>query len=94
MTKEMTSLSNLAFNYLSHVTHIITPRQLLSGRALLECPSCGLHEDVRADMTLVTVAAEAPDLDTGLSFAAMDEEGAYWWCPGCGQPFAADRGVD
>ncbi len=69
-------------------------RQLLSGRALLECPSCGLHEDVRADMTLVVIAADAPDRDTGLSFSPMDDAGAYWWCPGCGQPFAVDRGVE
>lgn len=63
--------------------------RLLSGRQFLECPSCGLHEDELADMTLVVATTEEPGQDTGLRFAAMDEEGATWWCPSCGSPFSA-----
>ena len=66
-------------------------QHLLTGRALLECPACGLHEDELADMTVIVVAVDLPGADTGLRFAAMDEDGSYWWCPGCGQPFSADR---
>jgi len=63
--------------------------RLLSGRQLLECPSCGLHEDELADMTLVVAAADQPGIDTGLRFLVMDDEGAVWSCPSCGSPFSA-----
>lgn len=62
--------------------------RLLSGRHLLECPSCGLHEDELADMTMVVATAEEPGHDTGLRFSAMDDEARTWWCPACGSPFA------
>ena len=62
--------------------------RLLSGRQLLECPSCGLHEDELADMTRIVASAEEPGQDTGLRFAAMDDEETTWLCPSCGLPFA------
>ena len=41
--------------------------RLLSGRQLLECPNCGLHEDELADMTLVVVTGDV--FDDGVSAA-------------------------
>ena len=55
--------------------------RLQAGRALLECPSCGLREDELADLTLVVCAMDAPGIDTGLRFEES-EEGA-WMCPSC-----------
>jgi len=63
--------------------------RLLSGRALLECPSCGLHEDELADMTRIVAADVQPGEDTGLRFTALDD-GATWLCPSCGSPFAPE----
>lgn len=63
-------------------------QHMLAGRTLLECPSCGLHEDELADMTVIVASQDAPGQDTGLRFAAMDDDESTWWCPGCGQPFA------
>ena len=64
--------------------------RLLSGRQLLECPSCGLHEDELADMTLIVATAEEPARDTGLRFCALDERESTWSCPSCGLPFSLD----
>lgn len=55
--------------------------RLQAGRALLECPSCGLREDELADLTLVVCTAEEPNTDTGLRFVEM--EGGRWMCPSC-----------
>ncbi|HNY31259.1 MAG TPA: hypothetical protein PKO15_10270 [Fibrobacteria bacterium] len=60
---------------------------LQAGRKLLECPSCGLHEDELADLSLVVVTDDEPGLDTGLRFAALDEHSRTWVCPACGTPF-------
>lgn len=68
--------------------------RLLSGRQLLECPSCGLHEDELADMTLVVATAQEPGVDTGLRFSAMDDTGSTWWCPSCGSPFSVGSQED
>ena len=54
--------------------------RLQVGRALLECPSCGLREDELADLTLVVCTVEEPGIDTGLRFAG--DEGS-WICPAC-----------
>ncbi|MEK7391975.1 MAG: hypothetical protein AAB214_05345 [Fibrobacterota bacterium] len=64
--------------------------RLLSGRALLECPSCGLHEDELADMTRIVATEDRPGEDTGLNFSPLDD-GATWLCPACGSPFASER---
>jgi hypothetical protein len=53
-------------------------------RDLLECPACGLMEDVLADGRLVVYRNPGRDADTGLRFAeAPDAEGRFS-CPGCG----------
>ncbi len=72
-------------NYRRQAEHL---GRLMNGRALLECPACGMHEDELADMTRIVATEEMPGKDTGLCFAAMDDEEATWWCPGCGQPFS------
>jgi len=68
--------------------------RLLSGRALLECPSCGLHEDERADMTRIVSTEEDPSRDTGLRFSPLDDDESTWLCPGCGLPFSPDPSED
>jgi predicted RNA-binding Zn-ribbon protein involved in translation (DUF1610 family) len=52
-------------------------------RELLQCPRCGLMEDVTAEGLLIT--CREPDLctDTGLRFVAITDES--YRCPSCGQ---------
>ncbi|QQS04960.1 MAG: hypothetical protein IPK50_22215 [Fibrobacterota bacterium] len=61
--------------------------KLQAGRQLLECPSCGLHEDELADLSLIVAAEDEPGLDTGLRFAPLDAGSEGWSCPGCGMTF-------
>jgi hypothetical protein len=56
---------------------------LQAGRALLECPSCGLREDELADLTFVVCTPEEPGIDTGLRFEASSEDSSTWICPSC-----------
>ncbi len=52
-------------------------------RELLECPSCGLLEDVTAEGLLVTYVKDSADLkDCGLRFRPVDE--IRFECPSCG----------
>ena len=52
-------------------------------RELLECPSCGLLEDVTADGLLVTYPGSDRDMkDCGLSFIQVSE--TTFQCPSCG----------
>ena len=52
-------------------------------RELLECPSCGLLEDVTAEGLLVTYLKDSADLkDCGLRFSPVDE--TSFACPSCG----------
>lgn len=52
-------------------------------RELLECPSCGLLEDVTADGLLVTYPKSARDMkDCGLRFSEVDD--TNFRCPSCG----------
>jgi len=52
-------------------------------RELLECPSCGLLEDVTAEGVLVTYPKDSADLkDCGLRFKRAGE--ARFECPTCG----------
>lgn len=71
-------------NYRRQAEHL---GRLLSGRALLECPSCGLHEDELADMTIIVATEDEPGDDTNLRFAPLDDDETTWLCPGCGLPF-------
>jgi len=52
-------------------------------RELLECPNCGLLEDVTAEGLLVTYPKDLVDLkDGGLHFRPMDK--TRFACPKCG----------
>ncbi len=52
-------------------------------RELLECPNCGLLEDVTADGMLVTYPKDSVDLkDCGLRFRPVDK--THFACPKCG----------
>ena len=52
-------------------------------RELLECPNCGLLEDVTAKGLLVTYPKDSVDLkDCGLRFRAVDK--TSFACPKCG----------
>lgn len=52
-------------------------------RELLECPNCGLLEDVTAKGLLVTYPKDSADLkDCGLRFRPVDE--TRFACPKCG----------
>jgi predicted RNA-binding Zn-ribbon protein involved in translation (DUF1610 family) len=52
-------------------------------RELIECPSCGLLEDVKAGGMLVTYQKGSKDLeDSGLRFRQVDN--SHFECPRCG----------
>lgn len=52
-------------------------------RELLECPSCGLLEDVTSEGILITCTNGNEDMkDSGLRFRQIDENG--FACPACG----------
>jgi len=52
-------------------------------RELLECPSCGLLEDVTADGLLVTYPRSSRDMkDCGLRFNQVND--TSFQCPSCG----------
>ena len=52
-------------------------------RELLECPNCGLLEDVTAKGLLVTYPKDSVDLkDCGLRFSPVDD--TSFQCPSCG----------
>jgi type I restriction enzyme M protein len=54
-------------------------------RELLECPCCGLMEDVTFEGFLVTYSKTCEDMkDCGLRFSAIDIEKGRYRCPACG----------
>lgn len=58
-------------------------------RELLECPSCGLLEDVTAEGLLVTYVKDSADLkDCGLRFRTVDK--TSFECPSCGTKLKAE----
>jgi hypothetical protein len=59
-------------------------------RELLECPACGLKENVAFDGVLFTCRGDAIDVDTGLRFIEPDEDGVST-CPGCGRSVRGER---
>lgn len=62
----------------------------VDGRDLLECPSCGLWEDVTCEGVLLTYHKDSSlQEDTGLRFKVIDE--TRFECPACG---ATVRAVD
>jgi transcription elongation factor Elf1 len=60
-------------------------------RELLECPSCGLLEDVTIEGLLVTYPKASADLkDCGLRFSQVDE--TSFKCPSCGTKVTLECG--
>jgi hypothetical protein len=52
-------------------------------RELIECPSCGLVEDVTGEGFLVTYQENSKDMkDSGLRFSQVDK--THFACPRCG----------
>src|SRR5215204_2521633 len=51
-------------------------------REFLNCPACGLLEDVTFEGMLITTESDYPGVDTGLRFAKTGEN--EWECPDCG----------
>lgn len=59
-------------------------------RELLECPNCGLLEDVMADGLLATYSRRSRSRkDCGLRFSQMDE--TRFQCPYCGTKIPVDN---
>lgn len=54
----------------------------VNDRELLECPDCGLMENVAFDGRLFTCRPESLDDDTGLRFEELS--GDRFRCPACG----------
>jgi len=50
-------------------------------RDLLECPACGLWEDVTGEGCLVVYQNDPSQMDSGLRFREVDE--THFVCPGC-----------
>jgi hypothetical protein len=53
-------------------------------RELLECPACGLKEDVAFSGLLITYFGEPSGNDTGLRFKETEKDKIYV-CPNCGK---------
>ena len=53
-------------------------------RELLECPACGLKEDVAFSGLLITYFGEPSGNDTGLRFKETENDKIYI-CPNCGK---------
>ncbi|KUK86473.1 MAG: hypothetical protein XE03_1489 [candidate division TA06 bacterium 34_109] len=53
-------------------------------RELIECPKCGLMEDIDSYGRLFTVFKKSPNKGTGLKFKEM-KNGKIFHCPNCGE---------
>lgn len=53
-------------------------------RDLIDCPRCGLEEDVACGGKLLVTAPANRGIDTGLRFTLVRKDGDLWRCPGCG----------
>ena len=53
-------------------------------RDLLDCPTCGLMEDVLFGGTLITCHAATSGHDTGLRFVEDPDDDGKFTCPECG----------
>ena len=52
-------------------------------RELLECPSCGLQEDVAMGGRLIVTRKGNRKRDTGLRFKELDQKNVWFACPSC-----------
>lgn len=79
-----------AFRHLEEVRHQARALGIFTDdRELLECPSCGLLEDVTGDGVLLTYHKGCEDMkDSGLRFRQIDENS--FACPGCGATVRAE----
>jgi rubredoxin len=59
-------------------------------RELLECPQCGVEEDVTAAGVLITCRPESPGVDTGHRFQSINGREEWWCCPECGTEFRGE----
>ena len=59
-------------------------------RDLLECPQCGLQEDVTSDGLLITCPKEFPGEDTGERFIGLGNRESCWRCPKSGAEFLSE----
>ena len=59
-------------------------------RELVDCPKCGLEEDVTSEGLLITCRHESPGVDTGLRFQPIDDREDWWRCPACGTEFRGE----
>lgn len=78
-----------AFRELEHVKQKARALGIFTAdRELLECPSCGLLEDVTIEGLLVTYPKGSTDLkNCGLRFSQVDE--TSFECPSCGTKIKA-----
>lgn len=60
-------------------------------RELLECPICGLMEDVDINGKLFTVFKNEPYKDTGLNFKEVGNKENNFRCPNCGKVVIANK---
>jgi rubredoxin len=59
-------------------------------RDLLECPKCGLQEDVTIEGILIACPKEFPGEDTGERFIPLDDRESWWRCTKCGVEFTSE----
>ena len=59
-------------------------------RDLLECPQCGLQEDVTAEGLLITCLREFPGEDTHGRFVPLNDRESSWRCPRCGAELSSE----
>jgi len=60
----------------------------IGDRELLQCPSCGLCEDVSFEGQLMVYGKSDPHHDTGLRFKELKGSKGKYICPGCGSKFS------
>ena len=53
------------------------------GRELLECPKCGLMEDIDVNGKVFIVFKKKPYKDTGLEFKEVGKKRNRFFCPNC-----------
>lgn len=81
MSEELDPLKHLASQVDRYRQQAEDLSVLQTGRQLIACPQCGLHEDELADLSLAVCTEDRPGIDTGLRFAPIDDES--WMCPAC-----------
>lgn len=60
-------------------------------RELLECPSCGLMEDITFEGILITSNSEKLGIDTEMRFVELSSQENKWQCLARGYIFCVDN---